>query len=120
MHTERYEVPQATAAEVQACRSRGGRVVSVGTTTLRALESSATPDGSLLGGPQETDLFIRPGFRFSVVDLLVTNFHHPRSSLLVMLEAFMGPGWRRAYDHALSTGYRFLSFGDAMLCTRPS
>ncbi len=92
------------------------RVVAVGTTVVRALESAAATnelDGS-------TDLFIRPGYRFAVVDRLLTNFHAPRSSLLALLEAFAGPGWRGLYAGALGRGYRFLSFGDAMLVDRSS
>jgi S-adenosylmethionine:tRNA ribosyltransferase-isomerase len=112
MHAERYEVPAATMA---ACRRASGRVVAVGTTTLRALESVART-GELVG---RTDLFVTPGFEFSVVDVLLTNFHQPRSSLLVLLSAFAGhERWRRLYDDALREGYRFLSFGDAMLVSR--
>jgi S-adenosylmethionine:tRNA ribosyltransferase-isomerase len=109
MHTEAYRVPPATTAAV----ARASRVVAVGTTTVRALESAAA-------GPSEgrTDLFIRPGHAFAAVDLLLTNFHVPRSSLLVMLEAFMGRRWRALYGHALERDYRFLSFGDAMLVAR--
>ncbi|HTW06198.1 MAG TPA: tRNA preQ1(34) S-adenosylmethionine ribosyltransferase-isomerase QueA [Acidimicrobiales bacterium] len=110
MHAERYRVPQATW---QACRA-ADRVVAVGTTTVRALESAATT-GHLEG---QTDLFIRPGHHFSVVDVLMTNFHQPRSTLLVMLEAFAGPRWRDLYELALASGYRFLSFGDAMITDR--
>jgi S-adenosylmethionine:tRNA ribosyltransferase-isomerase len=107
MHTERYRVPASTMA---ACR-RAERVIAVGTTTVRALETAAAT-GEMEG---ESRLFIRPGFRFAVVDALMTNFHLPRSSLLVLLEAFCGPRWRTLYDEALRHGYRFLSFGDAML-----
>jgi S-adenosylmethionine:tRNA ribosyltransferase-isomerase len=109
MHSEYYRVPPETAAAVEAA----DRVIAVGTTTVRALEASAI-------GPAEgrTDLFIRPGFDWRVVDVLLTNFHVPRSSLLVMLEAFMGAGWRDLYAVALETGYRFLSFGDAMIVAR--
>lgn len=109
MHSEAYRVPEETAAAV----ARATRVVAVGTTTVRALEAAA------VGPPAgRTDLFIRPGFRFEAVDVLLTNFHVPRSSLLVLLEAFMGERWRALYDHALASGYRFLSFGDAMLVAR--
>lgn len=110
MHSERYRVPAATLA---ACRD-ARRVVAVGTTAVRALESAAAT-GELEG---RTDLFIRPGFPFRVVDVLLTNFHLPRSTLLVLLEAFAGPRWRDLYDMALRDGYRFLSFGDAMLVGR--
>ena len=109
MHREDYCVPAAT---LEACRD-ATRVVAVGTTTVRALESAA------LSGPEgRTDLFIRPPFDFQVVDVLLTNFHQPRSSLLVMLEAFTGKRWRGLYKTALADVYRFLSFGDAMLVGR--
>lgn len=109
MHTEAYRVPPETAAAVAGA----SRVVAVGTTTVRALEAAAV--GSSEG---RTDLFIRPGFGFAVVDVLLTNFHVPRSSLLVLLEAFMGERWRALYAQALRRDYRFLSFGDAMLVER--
>jgi S-adenosylmethionine:tRNA ribosyltransferase-isomerase len=111
MHRERYRVPPAT---MQLCRD-ARRVVAVGTTTVRALESAAAT-GCLSG---HTDLFIHGRFDFRVVDVLLTNFHQPRSSLLVLLEAFCGPRWRELYGVALAEGYRFLSFGDAMLVGRP-
>lgn len=110
MHSERYSVPEAT---LDACR-RARRVVAVGTTTVRALEAAAAT-GDLSG---RTDLFIRGDYDFRVVDVLLTNFHMPRSSLLVLLAAFCGPRWRDLYDTALDEGYRFLSFGDAMLVAR--
>ena len=110
MHSERYSVPDETMRRCQ----EASRVVAVGTTTVRALEAAAA-SGRLQG---RTDLFIRPGFRFRVVDVLLTNFHLPRSSLLVMLAAFAGPRWRELYDVALAGGYRFLSFGDAMVAAR--
>lgn len=111
MHPERYRVPGATW---EACR-RARRVVAVGTTTVRALETVGAT-GALEGS---TDLYIRPGNHdFSVVDVLMTNFHLPRSTLLVMLETFAGPRWRQLYEVALGSGYRFLSFGDAMLVAR--
>ena len=109
MHTERYSVPRAT---VEAC-ARARRVIAVGTTTVRALESAAR--GGLEG---RTDLFIRHPFEFRAVDVLLTNFHAPRSTLLVLLDAFIGGGWRDLYARALDDGYRFLSFGDAMLIGR--
>jgi S-adenosylmethionine:tRNA ribosyltransferase-isomerase len=110
MHSERYSVPERTW---DACQ-RAKRVVAVGTTTVRALESAAAT-GALEG---RTELYIKPGHDFSVVDVLMTNFHQPRSSLLVLLEAFAGPRWRSLYDTALGEGYRFLSFGDAMVVGR--
>ena len=110
MHTETYRIPEATLA---AC-VRAERVVAVGTTVVRALESAAAT-GSASG---RTDLFIKPGHQFAVVNALLTNFHLPRSSLLALLAAFIGPRWRDLYATALSEGYRFLSLGDAMFCTR--
>jgi S-adenosylmethionine:tRNA ribosyltransferase-isomerase len=110
MHSERYRVPVETW---DACR-RAGRVVAVGTTVVRALESAAAR-GELEG---RTDLFIRRPYDFRVVDVLLTNFHLPRSSLLVLVDAFAGPRWRDLYATALAEGYRFLSFGDAMLVAR--
>ena len=110
MHTERYRIPEATW---EACRA-ARRVVAVGTTTVRALETAAAT-GALEG---ESGLFIRPGFSFSVIDVLLTNFHMPRSTLLLLLEAFAGPRWRDLYAAALADGYRFLSFGDAMIVSR--
>lgn len=110
MHRERYHVPD----EVMAACDAAERVVAVGTTTVRALEAAART-GELSGS---TDLFLTPGAEFHVVDALVTNFHLPRSSLLVLVEAFIGPRWRELYATALAEGYRFLSFGDAMLLQR--
>jgi S-adenosylmethionine:tRNA ribosyltransferase-isomerase len=119
MHTERCALPAATVAAVEATRSRGGRVVAVGTTAVRTLESHVGDGGWLAAGETPADLYITPGHRFAVVDGLLTNFHQPRSSLLVLLAAFAGAErWRGAYDHALARGYRFLSFGDCMLCWR--
>ena len=107
MHSERYRVPDATWAAVAEAR----RVVAIGTTSVRALESAAA-SGQLAG---RTELFLHPGREFAVVDLLMTNFHLPRTTLLLMIEAFVGPRWRRLYAEAAASGYRFLSFGDAML-----
>ena len=109
MHRERYRVPDATIAAIAAAE----RVVAVGTTSVRALESWAR-----FGPSGATDLFIRDPFDFQVVDLLLTNFHMPKSTLLVMIEAFVGPRWRTLYAEALAADYRFLSFGDAMLLNR--
>jgi S-adenosylmethionine:tRNA ribosyltransferase-isomerase len=118
MHSETYELSDHTAAEIDACRVRGGRVIAVGTTTVRVLESRRAGAGRVEPGRGETSLYLRPGSRFEVVDLLVTNFHMPRSSLIVLVAAFMGPEWKNAYLTALGRGYRFLSFGDAMVCER--
>lgn len=114
MHAEQYRVPAATIEACERTHSRGGRVVAVGTTAVRALESAAIT-GRLEG---RTDLFIHGEHRFVHVDLLMTNFHQPKSSLLVLIDAFVGPRWRDIYAHALDDGYRFLSFGDAMLLRR--
>ena len=92
--------------------------MAVGTTVVRTLESHAEGDGLVRPGEGSTDLFIRPGYRFRVVDLLVTNFHVPGSTLVVLVAAFMGERWRAVYETALERGYRFLSFGDAMLAER--
>jgi S-adenosylmethionine:tRNA ribosyltransferase-isomerase len=119
MHEERYTLPASAAAAVAAARARGGRVVAVGTTAVRVLESCARDDGTVEAGEGSTRLYLRPGSAFRAVDGLVTNFHQPRSSLLVLLAALVGmERWREAYDHALARGYRFLSFGDCMLCWR--
>ena len=120
MHTERYVLPQATADAVTAARVRGGRIVAVGTTSLRVLESAATADG-LRVGAGETSLFVTPGFEFHVVDMLITNFHLPRSTLLMLVSAFGGMDEiRSAYQHAIGAAYRFFSYGDAMLLHRAS
>lgn len=114
MHAERYEVPEATARAFDAVRRRGGRVVAVGTTSVRTLESAISPDG-LRPGPGRTDIFIRPGHRFRAVDGLVTNFHLPRSTLLALVCAFGGTEpVLRAYREAVGARYRFFSYGDSM------
>jgi S-adenosylmethionine:tRNA ribosyltransferase-isomerase len=114
MHTERYRVPDATWEACRATREAGGRVVAVGTTAVRALESAAAR-GALHG---RTDIFIYEGFDWQVVDVLMTNFHLPKTTLLMMIDAFIGGRWRDLYREALAADYRFLSFGDAMLLTR--
>lgn len=114
MHRERYEVPAEAAAAINEARRRGSRIVAVGTTVVRTLESAADADGTVLPGSGPTQLFITPGYRHKVVDAVVTNFHAPRTTLIVMVAALMGPAWRDVYAHALASGYRFLSFGDAM------
>ena len=118
MHRERCAVSEKARRAIAECRKRDGRVVAIGTTVVRALETARSNDGLVEAGEWATDLYLRPGSAIGVVDLLVTNFHLPRSSLLVLVEAFMGPDWREAYRTALDRGYRFLSFGDAMLCER--
>ena len=118
MHSERYSVPQATVDAIRQARANGGRVVSVGTTSLRALESAAA-GGKLQAGSGETDIFITPGYCFRVVDVLLTNFHLPRSTLLMLVCAFGGVEQMfAAYQHAVAQEYRFFSYGDAMLIER--
>ena len=114
MHSEWYRVPQETVDAIGAAKARGGRVLAVGTTTLRALESAGA--AGLRAGAGETKLFIVPGYRFRVVDRLITNFHLPKSTLLMLVAAFAGTdNIRRAYRHAIAKAYRFYSYGDAML-----
>ena len=118
MHSEWFEVSQPTVDAIQACKAAGGKVVAVGTTTLRALESAAR-GGALLAGARETDIFITPGFEFRVVDRLVTNFHLPKSTLMMLVSAFAGYEHIMAlYRHAIAQRYRFFSYGDAMLLER--
>ena len=119
MHSEWYEVSDATVAAVAAARARGGRVVAVGTTSVRALESAARTTGTLQAARGETDIFITPGFAFRVVDVLLTNFHLPRSTLMMLVSAFAGHAQVMAlYRHAIEARYRFFSYGDAMLLAR--
>ncbi len=118
MHRERYEVPEQTVAALAAARARGGRVVAVGSTSLRALEAAAQ-GGEIMAGAGEPDLFILPGHRFRTADALLSNFHLPRSTLLMLVSAFGGlEPLRHAYAHAVAREYRFFSYGDAMLVTR--
>ena len=115
MHAERYWVPEATRQAIARCRERGGRVVAVGTTTVRTLESWA--QSGLVQG--DTQIFITPGFAFQVVDALVTNFHLPKSTLLMLVSAFTGfESMQTLYRHAIAQGYRFFSYGDAMFLLR--
>jgi S-adenosylmethionine:tRNA ribosyltransferase-isomerase len=117
LHAERVEVSQACVEAVRETRARGGRVVAVGTTTVRSLES-ASASGTLLPFDGETDLFILPGYEFRTVDAMITNFHLPRSSLLMLVAAFAGTERiLAAYRHAVREKYRFFSYGDAMFLT---
>jgi S-adenosylmethionine:tRNA ribosyltransferase-isomerase len=119
MHAERYEIPAATAAAVHDAQRDGRRIVAAGTTVMRALEASAAAAGAVAAGEAETSIFITPGFPFRVVDLLLTNFHLPRSTLLVLVSAFAGHAFiHDLYRTAIARRYRFFSFGDAMLITR--
>jgi S-adenosylmethionine:tRNA ribosyltransferase-isomerase len=118
MHSERYEIPSATLDLITQARARQGRVVAVGTTSLRALESAAA-GGELKSGAGDTNIFITPGYDFRVVDVLFTNFHLPKSTLLMLVSAFGGmEALRAAYQHAVAKKYRFFSYGDAMLIER--
>lgn len=119
LHLEHYEVPSATADAIAETRANGGRVVAVGTTVVRTLEAAAQ-DGALRPGPGSTRLFVRPGYRFRVVDALITNFHLPSSTLLALVAAFGGyEEVMAAYRHAVDAGYRFYSYGDAMFLPTP-
>ncbi len=119
MHAEWGEVGAEAVATVEAARAEGGRVVAVGSTSLRLLESAAGADGRLRPFAGETDIFILPGYRFKVVDLLLTNFHLPRSTLFMLVSAFAGTErMKAAYRHAIAAGYRFYSYGDACLLHR--
>ena len=115
MHSERFEIPPATVEAIARTKARGGRIIAIGTTSLRALEASAQ-GGTVQAGAAETDIFITPGYRFGVVDRLITNFHLPKSTLLMLVSAFAGSlAMRAAYRHAVEQQYRFFSYGDAML-----
>ncbi len=118
MHSECYSLSQATVDALRATRAAGGRIIAVGTTSLRALETAAA-GGELVAGAGETRLFVTPGYRFRIVDRLITNFHLPKSTLLMLVSAFGGiDPIRRAYQHAIAQRYRFFSYGDAMLIDR--
>ncbi|HJV60077.1 MAG TPA: tRNA preQ1(34) S-adenosylmethionine ribosyltransferase-isomerase QueA [Albitalea sp.] len=118
MHSEWFEVSEPTVQAIHATRAAGGRIVAVGTTTLRALESAAL-SGNLQAGQRDTDIFITPGFEFRVVDRLLTNFHLPKSTLMMLVSAFAGfDRIRTLYAHAIEQRYRFFSYGDAMLLRR--
>lgn len=118
MHQEWFRVPEGTARVVNKARSEGRRVIAVGTTSLRTLESAAR-DGLLHAGAGDTRLFVTPGFKFQLVDRLITNFHLPKSTLMMLVSAFAGTvNIRRAYAHAIAKRYRFFSYGDAMLLER--
>jgi S-adenosylmethionine:tRNA ribosyltransferase-isomerase len=119
MHSEWGAISPATAEALNAARARGGRVVAVGTTSLRVLESAATENGEIRPFDDETAIFITPGYRFRAVDILLTNFHLPRSTLFMLVSAFSGlETMKRAYRHAIESGYRFYSYGDACLLFR--
>ena len=116
MHRERYVLPQETVDAIAACKVRGGRVIAVGTTSVRTLEGCVRECGELRAHEGETDIFITPGYEFKVVDLVLTNFHLPKSTLLMLVSAFAGyEHIRSLYAHAILQRYRFFSYGDAML-----
>jgi S-adenosylmethionine:tRNA ribosyltransferase-isomerase len=115
MHAEWFSIPPTTLTAIEATKQQGGRVIAVGTTSLRALESQALTGNSA----GETNLFITPGFQFQTVDCLITNFHLPKSTLLMLVSAFAGTdNIRKAYQHAIEQQYRFFSYGDAMFLSR--
>jgi len=116
MHAEHAVLDAATAARLNAVHGAGGRIAAVGTTSLRTLESAAAPDGLIQPFNGDTDIFITPGYRFRAVDLLLTNFHLPRSTLFMLVSALMGlEVMKAAYAEAIARGYRFYSYGDACL-----
>lgn len=115
MHSEWFDVPEQTVTQIQAAKARGNKIWSVGTTSLRAIESAAR-SGSLKAGTGDTDIFITPGYEFRVIDRLITNFHLPKSTLLMLVSAFSGSDKiRQIYQHAIGKEYRFFSYGDAMI-----
>ncbi len=119
MHSERGTITAETAARINAARAKGGRIVAVGTTAMRLLEAAANDSGEVQSFAGSTAIFITPGYRFKAVDLLMTNFHLPRSTLFMLVSAFAGlERMRAAYDHAIRSGYRFYSYGDASLLFR--
>lgn len=116
IHTEWYSIPEETVQAVYSARERGGRIIAVGTTTTRTLEYAAGADGQITAGQGEADIFIYPGYRFKVVDTLITNFHLPESTLLMLVSAFAGSDYiRKAYAEAIRRKFRFYSYGDAMM-----
>jgi S-adenosylmethionine:tRNA ribosyltransferase-isomerase len=116
MHAEFATLPAQIADALNTARAKGGRIVAVGSTALRTLESAAVDGGRLRAFSGETDIFITPGYRFEAVDLMLTNFHLPRSTLFMLVSAFSGlETMQRAYKHAIEAGYRFYSYGDACL-----
>jgi S-adenosylmethionine:tRNA ribosyltransferase-isomerase len=118
MHSELYSVPEETVQMIRETQQKGGKVTAIGTTAMRALESAAR-NGDLVAGSGDTDIFITPGYRFRVVERLLTNFHLPKSTLLMLVSAFAGlEHIQQAYQHAIAARYRFFSYGDAMLIER--
>ena len=119
MHAEWREIPPQSASTINQAREAGRRIIAVGTTSLRSLESAVSADGEVVAGQGDTDIFITPGHDFKVIDGLLTNFHLPKSTLFMLVSAFCGLGtMRKAYEHAINSGYRFYSYGDACLLWR--
>jgi len=119
MHAEWGSISETVAAALNTARARGGRIVAVGTTSLRLLESAAGDNDTIAPFEGETAIFITPGYRFRAVDILLTNFHLPRSTLFMLVSAFAGlDAMKQAYAHAIREGYRFYSYGDACLLFR--
>jgi S-adenosylmethionine:tRNA ribosyltransferase-isomerase len=119
MHAETYEIPEDAVRAIRTARDAGGRIVAVGTTSLRALEASAAETGDVTAGTRSTSIFVYPPYRFRVVDALITNFHLPKSTLLMLAAAFAGrERILAAYEEAIAREYRFYSFGDAMFLER--
>ena len=115
MHSEYYEITEDAANTINQARAKGGRIFAGGTTSCRTLESSSTPDGKVVAGKGWTEIFITPGYKFKAVDALITNFHLPESTLIMLVSAIMGKDEAmRAYEHAIKEKYRFFSFGDSM------
>ncbi len=115
MHREWFQVSEETASQINATRAKGGRIIAVGTTVTRVLETVTQPEGRIQATEGETGLFITPGYRFKGIDALITNFHLPKSTLLVLLSAFAGEdALRSVYREAIAQRYRFYSYGDAM------
>ena len=120
MHSEQYEIDSNTVDKIKHTKANGGRIVAVGTTAVRTLESAST-GGELKSQKGDTDIFIYPGFNFQLVDAMITNFHLPKSSLLMLVSAFIGfEEMHQTYQHAINKEYRFFSYGDAMLLERRS
>ena len=116
MHSEYYEVTADAANRINACKERGGRVICVGTTSCRTLESAANDEGKVIAGCDNTEIFIYPGYKFRVLDGLITNFHLPESTLIMLVSALAGREHvLAAYEEAIKERYRFFSFGDAMI-----
>jgi S-adenosylmethionine:tRNA ribosyltransferase-isomerase len=118
MHSEYFEIDQTTVDQINQTKKNGGRVIAVGTTAVRSIESAAK-SGTLKATKEETDIFIYPGYEFKIVDMMITNFHLPKSSLLMLVSAFIGrEQMMEIYHHAIKGKYRFFSYGDAMLLTK--